>query len=209
MKIFLLVCCIVMIGFGVSLGDTIESITVYEITGYREAFQFSITDPRLTQKINILGSGGWDFSSLHAEWESNPWAEYYDLYFSDSTGNLDPKGKYLTIACVRYYAKYWEGDGNNIDAVSLDYSGGSHKWAQEVTNFTLNPMMPEWAAETDKILGIYDNHYTILGDGYTNITVGFGLNGPIISSTVPEPSLMVLLGISIASVIGLKRWWRG
>jgi hypothetical protein len=27
-------------------------------------------------------------------------------------------------------------------------------------------------------------------------------------ATVPEPSLMVLLGISIASVVGLRRWWK-
>ncbi len=32
MKIFLLACCVVMIGLGVSLGAPIESITIYEQT---------------------------------------------------------------------------------------------------------------------------------------------------------------------------------
>jgi len=42
-----------------------------------------------------------------------------------------------------------------------------------------------------------------------NPNVGLLLDNVRITSTpVPEPALMVLLGISMASIVGLKRWWK-
>jgi hypothetical protein len=38
-------------------------------------------------------------------------------------------------------------------------------------------------------------------------TPAFDVNGTI-ASTVPEPGILILLGISMASVVGLRRWWK-
>ena len=48
------------------------------------------------------------------------------------------------------------------------------------------------------------------GINNSGAVVGFGEDGCFIAIPlpVPEPSLMVLLGISVMSLVGLKRWWK-
>ena len=47
MEILILVSCIVVLGFGVSFGVPIESITIYEQTGYVVVMTYMINDQRL------------------------------------------------------------------------------------------------------------------------------------------------------------------
>ena len=199
MKIFLLVCCIVMIGFGVSLGATIESITVYEKTGYVKPFTYLVNDPHLGQDP-LFGSESFDFTFFPGG------TEVYDIYLSDKDRTPNMQGMYLTIDCS------FPGNGiaNNIDAVSLNYDDGTQKWATVVANYILGRYIWEkqtydnaylWAA-----LGLPDDIPTFVGDEFSSITVGFGLTQPI--NPVPEPGILFLLGLSMVSIAGLKRWWK-
>jgi hypothetical protein len=101
MKIFLLVCCIVMVGFGVSFGATIESITIYEQTTIIFTLPFMIDDPRLATTVQV-NQAFFDFTSfgfLDPGGEKPGKSDWYDTYISNDDGTLNPNGMYLTINC--------------------------------------------------------------------------------------------------------------
>jgi hypothetical protein len=101
MKIFLLVCCIVMVGFGVSFGATIESITIYEQTTIIFTLPFMIDDPRLATTVQV-NQAFFDFTSfgfLDPGGEKQGKSDWYDTYISNDDGTLNPNGMYLTINC--------------------------------------------------------------------------------------------------------------
>ena len=203
MKILLLVCCIVMIGFGVSLGATIESVTVYEITGDTNTFTFQVDSSSLATAFPYRGFPIYQWYDFTAWYGAT---EVYDIYISDSNATLNKNGMYLTIDCIR--PEYYTGihAAHNIDAVSLNYDNGNHVWANVFTEYYLGYNQLLGDANLGAILGPPDGNPTYVGDQFSSITVGFGLTQPI--NPVPEPSLMVLLGISMASIAGLKRWWK-
>ena len=151
-------------------GATIESVTVYEQTGYVKPFTFSIDDPLLEKNP--------DFSQTSFDWTFFPGGtEVYDLYISNSDGTPNMQGMYLTIDCIFKSI----GLANNIDAVSIDYSDGTHQWATVVTAYILGDGQTYEAANPNAALGAPDNNPTYMGDQFSSITVGFGLTLPIAS----------------------------
>lgn len=190
-----LFCSTIVMGSGVSFGASIESITVYEMTGPRVPYWFAITDPRLIETIDSVGPDGCDFPGVRllsngklsgSTWEFGSQGEFYDAYISDSDGTPNPNGMYLTIDCFRNLHVTGPGAAHNIDAVSLDFTDGTHLWATEVTNYVLGYEQPLTIAQPENSLGQPDNQSTIMGDQFSSITVGFDLVGPIKADELEE-----------------------
>jgi len=177
-----LVCSTILISSGVSFGASIESITVYEMTGVNVSYWFAINDPRLITKIESLGESNYDFSFG----PSPTTPEVYDLYISDSEGTPNPNGMYLTIDCFRNLYATGTGAAHNIDAVSLDFTDGTHLWATEVTNHILGYEQLLTIAQPENSLGSPDNLPTYMGDQFSSLTVGFDLVLPIKADVLEE-----------------------
>jgi len=206
MKIFLLVCCIVMLGFGFSYGAFVESITIYEQTGIIFELPFMINDPRLVTTVQV-NKGFFDFTSqgfVDPGGEKPGKSEWYDTYISNADGRLNTNGLYLTINCYRGGTNsVGDGVGNNIDAVSLDYTDRTHTWANEITNYILGNNQPlEWAY-LHRALGLPDGYSTRVGDEFSSITLGFGLTESI--APVPIPATVLLLGSGLVGLWGFRK----
>ena len=55
------------------------------------------------------------------------------------------------------------------------------------------------------LLGNYCFYYAFTA---SDVSIQTNITGGQLTTAVPEPSLMVLLGISAMGLVGLKRWWR-
>jgi len=142
----------------------LQSITIYEQTGSMFTHNFDKSDSRLTADIDQ------NPPTLGCDFKGTP-EEYYDIYVSDINGNLDENGDYLTIECYFDYTK--SSAGNNVDAISLNYSGETI-WATNVASYELgvNPY-PETNGNADKALYEADGMITYMGMQYSRITLGF------------------------------------
>ena len=177
------------------------TLTVYEQTGSIDAYTFQSTDPLLYAKRSGYpgpvgwGGTGYDFGTGGCE--------YYDLFFSDSLGNVLalspgdplPAPTYLTIVCMDLNcndgsitpAPTWVGAGNNIDAVKISY-GGANYWANGVLQATYGLCDEPFSAKTsnfaDAALGPQDAGITKMGCGPSTLTLRF-------SPVPPPPTLTV------------------
>ncbi|MCB0336975.1 MAG: hypothetical protein KDD62_11745, partial [Bdellovibrionales bacterium] len=100
--------------------------------------------------------------------------EYYDVFVSNSNGELDVKGSYFTIEAL---ANGTDGLSHNIDAVHLVLSNGTEIPADIVSKIALgenigNDVLVD-SGFAKLALGEKDEATSVLGDGNTRLTVGF------------------------------------
>jgi hypothetical protein len=178
------------------------TLTVYEQSGPIDAYVFQSSDPLLYAKRTGYpgppgwGGNGYDFGTAGAE--------FYDLFFSDSLGNVLslspgdplPVPAYLTLVCMDLNcnngemtpAPTWVGGGNNIDAVKIVYSGATY-WANGVLQATYGLCDEPFSAKTsnfaDAALGPQDAVITKMGCGPSTLTLRLG--GPV--PAPPDTSL--------------------
>lgn len=185
-------------------GATITSITVYEQTMNVLPFTFLLGDPRLGKNPSF-SLASYDFTYFEGG------TEIYDVYISNNNASANLQGAYLTIDCIletgwgRPTYVTGTGAGHNIDAVSIDYSDGTHQWATEVTAYTLGYSQTLFDANPYAALGVPNNSPTYMGDQFSSLTVGFGLSQPIVGAPVPIPPSVWLLGSGLVGLVGLRR----
>ena len=172
------------------------TLTVYEQSGTINAYTFLSSDPLLyAQRPGYPGPSEWGGSGYDF---GTAGAEFYDLFFSDSLGNLLalspgdelPAIAYLRIVCMDLNgndgsitpAPTWVGAGNNIDAVKIS-CGGKDYWANAVLQATYGLCDEPFSAKTsnfaDAALGPQDAVITKMGCGPSALTLRF--------SPVPPP----------------------
>ena len=78
-------------------------------------------------------------------------------------------------------------------------SGGYLTWTTQPPLITL--------PSGDSFTVTFEN--IIVGGLGTSTTVDATVTAHAATAPVPEPDIMILLGISMVSVAGLKRWWKG
>jgi len=157
----------------------------------------------------IVGSGD-EFQGHASNYYSGYGWMYWDIYVNVNESSFqvridDPKNPWgqdishnSGILELRLSDLDWVGaPGSVIDSVSLVSFSRDYPefWTPGYTIMTLT-----WDTNAIymKFRGIADN------DIY-NFQVNFSGTG----NPVPEPSLMVLLSISVLSLAGLKSWWKG
>jgi hypothetical protein len=97
-------------------------------------------------------------------------------------------------------------DGFGVLNLQIDNTDG-FKDSVTYLSFTLTKSSGSWASESDVLVGNGTPGYFAAAhifvanlDGSNTGVTGF--------ATVPEPGILILLGISMMSVAGLKRWWK-
>lgn len=188
------------------------TLTVYEQTGSINSYTFQSTDPLLYVKrtgypgpVN-WGGNGYDFGTGGCE--------YYDLFFSDSLGNVLalspgdelPAPAYLTLICMDLNcndgsitpAPTWEGAGNSIDAVKIVCSGATY-WANGVLQAVYGLCDEPFSAKTsnfaDEALGPQNGGITKMGCGPSMLTLRFTPPAPAPPDTIPP----MLTGVTTTS----------
>ncbi|MFA4947124.1 MAG: FlgD immunoglobulin-like domain containing protein [Candidatus Krumholzibacteriia bacterium] len=179
------------------------TLTVYEQTGSINAYTFLSSDPLLyAKRAGYPGPEGWGGSGYDF---GTGGCEYYDLFFSDSLGNLLalspgdalPVPAYLTLVCMDFScntgtiipAPNWVSAGNNLDAVKINY-GGTDYWANGVLQATYGLCDEPFSAKTsnfaDEALGPQDGGITKMGCGLTTLTLRLGNPAPAPPDTTLE-----------------------
>ncbi|MBI5268033.1 MAG: hypothetical protein HY851_12465, partial [candidate division Zixibacteria bacterium] len=150
---------------GILQDPSLVSITIYESTGSLQAITFVKSDTRLVTDINQSPP------DLQFDFRGTP-LEYYDVFVSGPTGQLDQQGNYLTIEC--HFDQNVAGVGNNIDAVSLNYSGGVKKWVVDAATWVAgDPEYPGEDPNVDYAAGPSDDRCTYMGYHYSRLTLAF------------------------------------
>lgn len=104
----------------------LKQIKAYEVTGGYFSHNFEITDYRLFKRLGTGISIANDFGGVPGE-------ENYDIYFSDSNGNLDSLGAYITIECK--YLGTSGGGGGNIAQLELEFNNGLFITPNKLSSF--------------------------------------------------------------------------
>jgi hypothetical protein len=107
----------------------LEEIVAYEVTGQVNFFNFNISDKRLKERLGSLLVNNNDFGGVPGE-------ENYDIYFSDSLGNLSTNGQFITIEC--WYVGTSGGGGCNIADLELKFKNGDRISSNKLTSFFFN-----------------------------------------------------------------------
>ena len=158
----------------------------------------------------------YDFTGALYGTNSGNYSECYDVFYSDSSGNFNINGEYITIEAVwpRYQGYFPDtgtvGGGLNIAAVYLTFADSSKVYADITASYVAfgNNKVVEsygWATdgseETTTTMGntIQPDHPDRL-----RITVGFSSPEPP-PSGVPEPGTIILMLIGFAGLFGYGR----
>jgi hypothetical protein len=183
----------------------LQSITFFERSGGTspKAYTFSIDSPRLLNRLSRLNSSSYDFSGVRTE--------FYDVFYSDRSGNLDINGEYLTIEGVYGYGKP-HGGGLNLSEMRLNFADGSREFANLVADFTTLGNNGHSRTVENAIDGNLLTHTTMgntIGQSdRLSVTLGFASSAPEISEpkSVPEPSSM--LGLFALGGLGVRSLWK-
>ncbi|MDO8559631.1 MAG: Ig-like domain-containing protein, partial [bacterium] len=111
-----------------SLTDVLR-ITVYEISSAvtpASQYPFAATDSKLRQQVSDADGRLAVSGDAAAQGRCDAWTganECYDFFFSNADGTLNPDGGYFTSVAWRDPAL--ATDGNNLDAVKLEFTAGS------------------------------------------------------------------------------------
>ena len=159
----------------------LQSITFFERTGGSTSspFTFAVNSSQLLNQIAILNSNSNDFNGTRTE--------FYDVFYSDASGNFDPGGEFVTIEGV-FGIGSPAGGGLNIAGTRLNFNGGLTEFANRVVNFTAlgNNAIP--SDVTNAVDGNLRTH-TTMGNTIDqteklSLTLGFASN----QTSTPEPS---------------------
>jgi hypothetical protein len=93
----------------------LKEIVAYEVTGQINEYSFPINGNEIRERLGTNLSNTNDFGGVPGE-------ENYDIFISDSIGNLNLDGKYITIEC--WYRGTSGGGGSNIAQVELKFNDG-------------------------------------------------------------------------------------
>lgn len=107
------------------------SITVHEISGTVSAYTFPMTDPRLYSTVNI------EPPAFSPDIEGAD-GENYDVFMSNSSGQLDVNGKCVTInGKFKGAGLAGAGIGFNIAQVDLNHLGGLTQYFSTVASYSM------------------------------------------------------------------------
>jgi len=177
-------------GTGIRHLPQIAEVNFWEVSSVTTRFSFSPNDNSLVTRrsdpLTLLNS---DFVGVETE--------YYDVFYSDFDGALNPDGEYLTVT-GRYSFAAPFGGGLNIAAVGLRFASGEVVLANTVTNFLVlgdNSVAADVTNAVDGSLLTWTqmgNTSGLPNDARMSLTVGF--------PPIPEPSTALLL---LAGACGL------
>ncbi|MBA45283.1 MAG: hypothetical protein CMB31_01680 [Euryarchaeota archaeon] len=149
-------------------------VIVVEMTGTSLQYIYDIQDTTEFNELYVDIEQGEPVSGL-TNADFTGYSEYYDIFVSDSSGNFDSGGSYITIQAKTNLNTQNLGVGHNIDSIGLRDSEGNVLHATEITAFTLGtglgPLNMDGRQEA--ILGPADQIPTAMGNGDASITVGF------------------------------------
>lgn len=131
----------------------LKSITIFERTGRLKSVTFDKDDRRLMARIDgRLSRSSSDFYGLS-------YAEYYDIFYSNAGGSVNPSGEYLTIEARFDDAN--KGGGCNITAVRFDFTDGTAKYADYLESFFANGSNYAPSSEKKAVDGNTETHTTM------------------------------------------------
>lgn len=181
----------------------LNSVTVWEATFAFTANTFAANDPALTTRLgDPLSSSNRDFSYYPEE--------FYDVFYSNADGTLNPDGAYLTVEGV--WRTYIGLGGMNIAEVQLNFGGATphSDFADFVSSYVYGSILaggPGQFTAGSEALAVDQNLSTFPRFGNTSasdlnerfrLTVGFN-NYSTTAAPVPDThsgALMLLMGMS-------------
>ena len=168
-------------------------LVVREQTGSISSHAYDASDSRIYAKITPqptsstrdFGTGG---------------SEYYDIFFSDADGDSStmmpgdplPEKPHITFVCwdghgtVPDVAPSWNGAGNNLESVTLEFDDGTKWYAQKITSHQwglCNDPPPNTVKPLTNILGPPDSNIIGMGGGISIVTVQMGPEDPASNKT--------------------------
>lgn len=107
--------------------DNLVSITFYERTGSTFDFTFDIESEQLQSRLDdLLNSSNNDFQGWNG-------VEFYDVYISNSEGDLDLQGEFITIEAR--YENVSSGGGLNIIEIQFNFENDISIYASNLESY--------------------------------------------------------------------------
>lgn len=180
--------------------SSLDSISFWERTGGTSPteYNFSVTGAELSQQLpGTLSSSNNDFTGI-------PGHEFYDVYYSNSDGTFNINGEYLSIEGF-FDGGLPAGGGLNLAAINLNFSSGTPYALDYVASFVALGDNADPSSVVFSIDGDYLTNTTMGNTIGTNqrLRITLGIQGPG-PNPVPEPASMLLFGIGIAGLAGIK-----
>ena len=181
----------------------LQTVTFYEQTGSMSAHTFSANSPALLSRLPSLGPSSFDFRGTSIE--------YYDVFYSTESGDVDPDGEFITIECVFDYDL--AGGGLNINEIELNFASGQDQYAIIVTDVVAlgGNGYPETASNAvDADLQTWTTLGNTVGQSERlSLTVGFPRVHQVVATQRPDASKFVdvsfeLLSPELQIAVGLQ-----